>query len=308
MTPLVGITDLNKRYGKIQALDMANMAIEEGTIHGLFGANGAGKSTMIRIIMGITEPDSGMIELKGLDVIKRPVEARNYCTPVVEIPFLYKYMRLYDLLHFYCEISGIENEEIDDRIEEALHMTGTGGIIEKRFDKMSLGQQHRTEVARAIATANDILLMDEPFIGIDIETKRRLKIHFRKWVKAKPGRAILFTSHNLMENEGFVDVLTFLLNGRTMETGSVEHFKSKYLKPTFRFQLDNLEGGIVVIQTLPDVKIERFENDTVWVSLKKEDQVKTIIKSLSLKDIGVMNFDREGSVEDVFGSLMGVQK
>ncbi len=299
-------TDLFKRYDKVLALNQANLMVEEGTIHGLFGANGAGKSTMIRILTGITKPDAGDVSIKGVDVVSDPVQARSICTPVVEIPLLYKKMRLYEMLEFYCEIGGVKDEEIDERIEEALYLTGTGDILNKRFGKMSLGQQHRSEVARAISTSNDILLMDEPFIGIDIDTKRRLKIHFRKWVKEEPGRAILFTSHNLMENEGFVDIITFLMNGRTMETGSVDHFKNKYLKPTFMFELDDINSGILELQKMEHVKIEKVEGNKIWLSLQNEYQVKEMIKKLSINDIGVNNFQREGSVEDVFSKLMEV--
>jgi ABC-2 type transport system ATP-binding protein len=203
-------------------------------------------------------------------------------------------------------MAGVKKEEIDDRIAEAVFLTGTSDIIEKKFGKMSLGQQHRVEVARAIATANDILLMDEPFIGIDIDTKRRLKVHFKKWVREKPGRAIVFTSHNLMENEGFVDILTFIMKGRTVETGSVDHFKTKYLKPTFVFQLDDIENGILVLQAMKDVKIDKVEDGKVWISLTKEEILKEVNKSLALKDIGVLSFKREGSVEDVFSHISEV--
>jgi len=306
MSAVVDIRNLFKRYGEIQALDGANLAVEEGKVHGLFGANGAGKSTMIRILTGVTQPDSGSVWLKGVDVVKEPTEARGYCTPIVEIPFLYKNMRLYDMLRFYCELKGTEDSEIDERMEEAVYLTGTGDIIEKRYGKMSLGQQHRSEVARAIATANDVLLMDEPFIGIDVDTKRQLKIHFKKWVKEKPGRAILFTSHNLMENEGFVDRLTFIMKGRTVETGTVDYFKSRYLKPTYIFHLDNIMEGILVIQTIGNIKVEKTEGSKVWVSLESEEQLKELNKTLTLKDIGILDIRREGSVEDVFSHIKEV--
>lgn len=306
MNNLITVKDLCKEYGPIKALDNAHFSIEEGTIHGLFGANGAGKSTMIRIINGITKPDSGYVNVKGLDVIQEPDKVREFCTPVVEIPFLYKDMRLYDMLEFYCELNGIYGNEIDRRIEEALYLTGTGDILDKRYGRMSLGQQHRSEVARAIATANDILMMDEPFIGIDIDTKRNLKVFLRKWVKEKPGRGIVFTSHNLMENEGLVDELTFIMSGRTIETGTVESFKTKHLKPTFVMIVDNTDLAREMITKTDYARFDKEEGDKIWISFENDDDIKRLVKELAVNNVGINGIERSGSVEDVFSKMVEV--
>jgi ABC-type multidrug transport system ATPase subunit len=308
MTELISIKGLCKTYGLIKALNHADFSVQEGEIHGLFGANGAGKSTMIRIIIGITKPDSGFINVKGIDVVNDPDKVREVCTPVVEIPFLYKDMRLFDMLDFFCELNGIYGDEKEMRIKEALYLTGTGDILDKRYGLMSLGQQHRSEVARAIATSNDIMMMDEPFIGIDIDTKRNLKIYLRKWVKEKPGRAIVFTSHNLMENEGLVDKLTFIMNGKTIETGTVDHFKSAHLKPTFILTVDNIEKARSIILKSDYARYDQEDKDKIWVSVEEEENVKKLIKELALEDIGVMGVERSGSVEDVFSKMVEVAK
>lgn len=306
MNNIITVKDLCKNYGEIKALDHADFSVEEGTIHGLFGANGAGKSTMIRIIIGITQPDSGFVNVKGLDVIREPDNARKFCTPVVEIPFLYKDMRLYDMLEFYCELNGIYGDEIDRKIEEALYLTGTGDILDKKYGQMSLGQQHRSEVARAIATANDIMMMDEPFIGIDIDTKRNLKIFLRKWVKEEPGRGIVFTSHNLMENEGLVDRLTFIMRGKTIETGTVDSFKSKHLKPTYVLTVDDTKTARDLITKTDHVRFDREEGNKIWVSLEKEETIKKLVSNLAINNVGVMGVERYGSVEDVFSKMVEV--
>lgn len=306
MRALLGTRGLSRNFGPIIALDRVSLDIYEGEVHGLFGANGAGKSTFIRVVTGIIPPSAGGIDLLGVDVVADPEAAREFATTIVEIPKLYKNMNLYEMLRFYCQFSGMEDSEVDDRILEALDITGCSDIVFKKFGKMSLGQQHRVEVARSIATARSILFMDEPFIGIDITTKMNLKRFFSEWVRKEPGRAVLFTSHNLLENEGFVDRLSFIDNGRIVESNTIDHFKRKYLKPRYSIELDDVTGGIIALQNMNGVKIEKFEGDTIYIEISKGGAVMDINMRLAEKEIGVLQMTRIGSMEDVFSAVSEV--
>ncbi len=308
MTIIIEIKGLSKSYGKIQALKDVDLEIRDGEVHGVFGANGAGKSTLIKVLAGVTRPDSGLVEVKGLQVTDKPHEVRAICTPIEEIPMMYRTMKLYELLSMYCESIGMTRDTMDERMCEALYTTDIGDIIEKKFGNMSLGQQHRSEVARAIATGRDILLMDEPFIGIDIETKKRLKDHFKEWVKAKKGRAIIFTSHNLLENEDFVDHLTFLSQGAVRDTDTVEAIRARYLKTGFAIVVDDLEKAVLIVQDIEGIKIDKVEGKTLHVLLKDEELMKPMMKELALNDVGVVESRRIGSMEDVFTELSGVRR
>ncbi|MCU0799908.1 MAG: ABC transporter ATP-binding protein [Candidatus Thermoplasmatota archaeon] len=304
MIPLILTRDLCKSYAKVKALDHVSLSIVEGSILGLFGANGAGKSTLIRVLSGITRPDSGSVMVKGVDVVQNPTLVRDVCSTIVEIPNFSKGMRLYDLLEYYYGLSGEEPSEMEERLKEAVYVTGTGDVLDKKFGRMSLGQQHRAEIARAIATSKDIMLLDEPFIGIDVETKKKLKDHFRKWVDERPGRAIIFTSHNLLENEEFVNSISFIKEGRIMDSGTLDYFKNKYLKASYVFEVDDISSAIITLQSLKDVQIDKFEGNNIYLTLKEEKMVKIVNKELSLRNVGILQFKRTGSVEDVFSHIM----
>lgn len=308
MTVLIQTIDLSKRYGNIQALDKVKLKISEGDIHGLFGANGAGKSTCIRVLTGITEPDSGDIDLVGVNVIDDPVSAREHCSTIVEIPKVHGSQTAYELLMFYGQLEGDPVEDVKDRVYEAARLTGLGELLNKKFGKMSMGQQHRTEVARAIVANKPIMMMDEPFVGIDVESKKNLKDHFKKWVKAEKGRCIIFTSHNLLENEGFVNKMSFIAQGKIIDTGTVSSFKRKYLKSMYIIEVDNVTDAIVELQKLKNVKVVGLENETIKLNLKSDKDMKAVTKALAIKDIGIIKVDKQGTMEDVFAKLAGGQK
>lgn len=306
MNPVINVEGLNRRYGKIQALDNVSLRIGEGDIHGLFGPNGAGKSTLIRVLSGITQPDSGLASIKDLDVVGEPTRAREMCTTVVEIPMLYGNMRLYDLLMFFCSMNGMNRKEAEDSMMEAVHITSIGDIMDKRFSRMSLGQQHRVEVARAIATAKDIMLMDEPFIGIDIDSKKRLKDHFRRWVKEKKGRAIIFTSHNLLENEGLVNRVSFIFRGRLIDTGSIDEIKSRYLVAGYTLDVDDTSKAVSTLSGLQGVRIEKVEGKRIWLLLEDDGLLLEVNRSLAGSGVCINQLQRSGSMEDVFTKLLEV--
>ncbi|MGA1822503.1 MAG: ABC transporter ATP-binding protein [Thermoplasmatota archaeon] len=307
MKILLSTRGLCRNFGPIKALDMVDLDLHEGEVHGLFGANGAGKSTFIRVVTGIIPPVSGSIDLMGIDVVSDPVGSREYATTIVEIPKLYQNMNLYELLRFYCQFSGMEDSAVDDRILEAVDITGCSDIAFKKFGKMSLGQQHRAEVARAIATARNILFMDEPFIGIDITTKMNLKRFFSEWVRNEPDRAVLFTSHNLLENEGFVNRLSFIENGRIVESNRIDHFRRKYLKPRYSIEVDDVAGGIIALQNMNGIRIEKFEGDIIFIEISGDARVMDVNLRLAEREIGVLQMTRIGSMEDVFTAVSEVK-
>ncbi|MGA1822507.1 MAG: ABC transporter ATP-binding protein [Thermoplasmatota archaeon] len=307
MKPVISVRGLRKTYGRVTALDNVDLDIYEGEIHGLFGANGAGKSTFIRVVTGITAPDSGSIEVLGMDVVSDHDTVRGLCTTIVEIPMIPPEMILYDILAFYCRVAGIVEDDIRERIAEAVSVTGIGDIMFKKFGKMSLGQQHRVEVARGIATAGDLLMMDEPFIGIDIGTKRELKNYFRSWVREKDGRGVVFTSHNLLENENFVDRLTFIKNGRIVETDRLSAFKTKYLKTRFSIEMDDIEKGVDLINEMNLGAIESQEGNSLIIQLQDEEMIKRINREMALRGVCVEQVVRLGNIEEIFSTLTEVE-
>lgn len=307
MRSLISVRGLTKAYGRIMALDNVDLDIYEGEIHGLFGANGAGKSTFIRVATGVTAPDSGTIEVLGVDVVADHDAVRDRCTTIVEIPMIPPQMVLYDILKFYCRVAGVPGAEIKERIAEAVSVTGVGDILFKKFGRMSLGQQHRVEVARGIATAGDLLMMDEPYIGIDIGTKRVLKNYFRSWVREREGRGVVFTSHNLLENENFVDRLTFIKDGRIVETDRLGAFKSKYLKTRFSLEMDDFEKGVGLVETMGIGRIEEREGNSIILQLENEDDIKRIHRELTLGGVCVEQMKRLGSIEEIFSTLTEVE-
>lgn len=241
------IDDLYKSYGDIRAVDGVSFEVEQGEIFGLLGPNGAGKTTLISMLCCLLEPTSGTAMIDGKDVSKDGMNVRSVIGVVPQEVSLYPALSAYDNLKFYGKMYDMPIDQLEERIE---HLLKTVGLEERAVDlikRYSGGMKRRINIAAALIHNPKVLLLDEPTLGLDPQT--RIKIHELIKKLNEDGVTILLTTHYMDEAEKLCNRVGIMDNGRIVVVDTVE-------------RLLELVGGIDIIhveaEEIPSVLIERI--------------------------------------------------
>ena len=207
---MIKVTDLTKYYGDVQALKGINFSVKPGEIVGLLGPNGAGKTTSIKILTGYLQPDSGSVQVDGLDVLnhREQVQARVGYLP--ESTPLYGELSVQDYLQMMADLREIAESDRQALLSEAIHATGLGERLTQPIAQLSKGFRQRVGLAQAILHRPRLLVLDEPTVGLDPTQI----IEIRNLIKSlAPKTTILFSSHILPEVEAICDRVIIIING-----------------------------------------------------------------------------------------------
>lgn len=192
--PLLILNNLSKTYGSNRVLDNFDLTIFDGEFFTLLGPSGCGKTTVLRMIAGLEDTDTGVIKLEGQDIGAVPAEKRPINT-VFQSYALFPHMTVFDNVAFGLRMGGVAKEEIKPRVMEALEMVRLGEFAERKPAQLSGGQQQRVAIARALITEPALLLADEPTGNLDTQTASEVFELFRK-VNKEQGCAILLVTHD----------------------------------------------------------------------------------------------------------------
>ena len=222
----VEVRALVKKYGSNIVLDNLNFEINRGEIFGLLGPNGAGKSTFISILTTLIKPTSGDIFIDSFSVVKQPDKIKNGIGFVPQDIALYPMLSGLDNLNFWAGIYNLKGQEKRNRVEEALSVVKLEDRSKDRVSEYSGGMKRRLNIAVALLHKPDLLVMDEPTVGVDIQSRKYI---FEAVGKLRSeGRTVVFTSHYVDEMEAFCDRIAILDKGGIKALGSVEELKRKY--------------------------------------------------------------------------------
>ena len=219
------LTDVRKRHGAIQALDGVDLQIERGKVLALLGPNGAGKSTAISLLLGLADPDSGRAMLFGQS--PHAVAARRRIGVMLQNAALQDTLRVSEL------IGTIRTYYPHPRsIEETARLAGIEPLLDRLYSALSGGQQRRVQFALAICGNPQLLFLDEPTTGLDLEAREHLWATLRSCVR--DGCAVLLTTHYIEEAEALADSVVVLMEGRVVAKGSGDEIRAKTLKRHIR--------------------------------------------------------------------------
>ena len=219
---MVVIDNLVKKYGDKTAVDGISLTIERGAFFGLLGPNGAGKSTTSHCITGIAQPTSGTIMIDGLDVVKDYKEARKRVGISAQEFNLDFFATVEQLIDFMGGYYGIPQAERKPRIEELIKRFELEEHRNKKFQKLSGGLKRRAVLARALIHTPDLLILDEPTAGIDVEQRHALWGYLKEMNER--GKTIILTSHYLEEIEHLCSEIAIINHGRIVKEGTKEEF------------------------------------------------------------------------------------
>ena len=293
---MVSISSLTKYFGKIQALDNLNLDIKNGELLGIIGPNGAGKTTAIRIICGILRPDSGTVFVGGHNVLENPIKTKSMIGYLPEEPNLYERFKARDLLKYFGELYGVPKEKLNDRVYELLELVGMENRAEHRINTFSKGLRQRVGIARALIHDPEIIIFDEPTMGLDPATA----ISIRSFIEGLKGeKTIILCTHYMDEADALCDRVAILNGGKIRDMGTPDYLKAKIHGQTIlEIKIKRQNIDIEKIRDFDSVENVNLKKNSLFVSLNSKENISDIVSLLGRNIISVNT--KEPSLEDVF--------
>lgn len=219
----IEVNDVVKRYGDKLSVDHLNLRIEEGEIFGLLGPNGAGKSTTINMIVGLLKLDQGEILVDGISVKDRPLEVKKKIGLVPQDLALYEMMSAAENITFFGKLYGLRGRELKERVTEALRFVGLEDRAKEAPRTFSGGMKRRLNIACAIMHHPKLIIMDEPTVGIDPQSRNHILESVRELNRM--GSTIIYTSHYMEEVSAICDRVAIMDQGHAIACGTQEELR-----------------------------------------------------------------------------------
>lgn len=234
---MIRIENLVKHYGPVKAVNGINFEVKDGEILGFLGANGAGKSTTLKVMTGFLSPTSGNVHVNDLNIQDDSLAIRQKIGYLPELNPLYTEMRVFDLLEFAAKIRGIEGKNFKKALGRVVELCGLGGVIHKQVSACSKGYKQRIGLAIAIIHDPDILILDEPVTGLDPNQIREIRGLIKELGREK---MVIISSHILQEIEATVDRIIIIDEGSIVADGTNTELMASFRgKTQLRLELKN---------------------------------------------------------------------
>ena len=215
----------DKKRGSIRAVDGVTFRVGEGQIYGLLGANGAGKTTTLRMLATLLKPTSGGATMGGLDVVRDAQKVRARVGFLAASTALYGRLTAREMITYFGRLNGMSDSAIRARIKVLAVELDMHEFLDRRCDKFSTGMKQKTSIARTIVHDPQVLIFDEPTLGLDVMTARSI-IAFVKECRTK-GKTVVFSSHVMSEVEKICDLIGIIHGGQLRAEGTVAELKAK---------------------------------------------------------------------------------
>lgn len=294
---MLKVDGVTKYYGDFKAVDNLSFEVKPGEIFGLLGVNGAGKTTTFRMIMGLLEPTSGNITLNGKKIDYDVTDKIGFLT---EERSLLTKLTVKEQCIFYGVLKGMKEEDILKRTKELLEKFEIPEYLDKKIKELSKGNQQKVQFITAILNEPELLILDEPFSGLDPFNVEMFKKEIVEM--SKKGSMIIFSSHRMEHVELFCKKLVVLMQGKSVLSGELKKIKQQYRKKNILIKGDidtkeigKIKGVVSVIK-----KVDEYE-----VKIENQDIVKDVFKYVSKCD-NVTKFSvEEPSLNEIFVAKVG---
>lgn len=258
MNPMVEFQKVTKRWGNFTAVDQVDLQIQPGEFLTLLGPSGCGKTTMLRMISGFETPTSGRVLLDGIDVTDTPPYRREV-NQVFQSYALFPHLSVRENIEFGLRMKKVGQTEMNQRVEEAVHMVALTGMEERKPSQLSGGQRQRVALARAIVNRPKVLLLDEPLSALDAKLRHTMQIELKR-LQARLGITFVFVTHDQEEALTMSDRIAVINQGRIEQLASVDEIYH-HPKTTFVANFIGLANIIAadVVARMGDILRVRLE-------------------------------------------------
>jgi len=241
---VIEASHLSKRFGAIDAVRDVSFSARDGEITGILGANGAGKSTCLRMLYGVLTPDSGRASVDGIDIRGETSKARAHLGVLPHAAGLYGNLTARENIAYFGALQGVERARLKTRIAELAHLLGMESFLERRAKVFSQGQRIKVALARALVHDPGNIVLDEPTNGLDVMAIRNLRDMLL--ALKRQGRCVLFSSHVMQEVAALCDRVVIIGQGRVLADETVQSIRErsggKSLEEAFLGVLGDTEG------------------------------------------------------------------
>jgi ABC-2 type transport system ATP-binding protein len=295
MTPIIKVANVTKVYDGVKALDSVSFEVERGEIFGLLGPNGAGKTTLVKILTTVIKPTSGKAEIDSHDVVKSAGEVRKRIGVVFQETTLDNDLTVYENLDFHARLYGMDRKERLKRIEEVLSLVELEDYANTLVRKLSGGMKRRLEIARGILHKPKVLFLDEPTLGLDVHTRRKIW----RYVEGlrNEGVTVFMTTHYMEEADRLCDRVAIIDRGRIVAIDTPSNLKRMVGGDVVRIEFE----GEFKLQ-IKAKKIVRGEN---FVEITVEDCERVLPEILRAFKVVKSVSIRKPMLEDTFVALTG---
>ncbi len=294
------LSDVSKYFGSFQAINDLSMEVREGALFGFLGANGAGKTTTMRMILDLFRPDSGQITWNGSDVREVPRRVWGY---MPEERGLYPKMRVDEQLLFLARLQGVSKQEAQKALDEWLERFQITANRDRKIEELSKGNQQKVQFLAAILHDPTILIMDEPFSGLDPVNANVLKEAFLEMHRR--GKTIIFSTHQLEQAEELCQDIVIINKGQSIVQGSVHEVKRQQGRNVARLKLEN-DPEASWLDTLDGVQVTKRREDYIEMQIQANLNPNVIVEA-ALHHGGIISrFElTEPSLTDIFIEKVG---
>ncbi len=269
--PILQISSISKAFDDVVALDNVSESIQPGEFFYLLGPSGCGKTTLLRIISGLTEPDSGQILLDGKDVSAIPIHKRDIHT-VFQQYALFPHLSVFENIAFGLKMKKVSADQIKSRVADMLRLIELTGFEDRKPNTLSGGQQQRVALARALVNQPAVVLLDEPLGALDVKLRKAMQRELRQ-IQRKLGATFICVTHDQEEAMSMADRIAVMNEGKILQTGTPEAI---YNEPSNEF-VAGFMGDINLLGA------ESFDANDAFYSVKTRsgDNVKAVRQSSS---------------------------
>ncbi|HEX7117226.1 MAG TPA: ATP-binding cassette domain-containing protein [Longimicrobiales bacterium] len=302
--PVIELLGVEKRFDGVTAVAGLDLAVPRGATYGLLGPNGAGKTTAIRMLLRILNPDAGEIRLYGRPVDQESLDRIGY---LPEERGLYRRMRVGRLLAFMAEIKGLPPSQSQPRIRAWLDRLGLADREGARLQELSKGNQQKIQFVAAVLHEPDIVILDEPFSGLDVINQQVLKEIVLEL--KRQGRTIIFCTHMIEQAERICDHVCILSRGEKVVDGAVADVKRRHGGEYVAIGLEQwTPDAVSQLRASPLVAHLREEGHTAEVMLRPNADPQALLQYVVDAGLRVRRFERvEPSLEQIFLERVGAE-
>ncbi len=251
---MIEIINLTKRYGNITAVADISLTIPNGQLFGFLGPNGAGKTTTIKTLVGLLKPTSGVVRIEGFDVQKQPLEAKRAVGFIPDKPFIYEKLTGKEFLQFTAGLYQVEPRSVDERIAQLLDMFELSDWGDELVESYSHGMRQKLVMSAALIHQPQVIVVDEPMVGLDPKGARLIKKIFRDL--CDNGTTIFMSTHTLEIAEQMCDHIAIIQKGQIIAQGTIEelHRLAQTTKTNLEDIFLELTGGYEMKEVIEFLK------------------------------------------------------
>ncbi len=302
----IEVDGLTKYYGNLLAVDDISFTIKKGEVFGFLGPNGAGKTTTIRMLVGLTRASSGSARVAGYSITNEIVDVKRHVGVVPESSNLYDELSVWDNLQFMSHLYHVPRQERDSRVEDVLHSLDLIARKEMKFGQLSKGLKRRVVIAASLVHKPDILFLDEPTVGLDVESARSLRRYIEHL--RTQDTTVFLTTHYIEEADRLCERIAILVEGRIVVLNTPENIKKNVqTQSIIRAELSSVPNRLL-LEGLQ--KLGNLDQNGRFITLRVEDfgsSLNTLIHLVSEEGFSLESLDTyQPTLEDAFLELTGV--